>query len=201
MIRSGLVMMPLLALAALGTPAAAQESAGEKVVQQFVYGEDECEASDNPEEIVVCVRMDESERFRIPENLRANPNSIANTAWTERVRSLERVGATGINSCSPSGVGGFTGCTTQLIEDAYAERANNGDVQAGRLIAEKRQERLSRIDEDAAAVEAREREVEAELESRKAEREAALAKMRAQAEGRDLPEEPAPETDTSAPES
>jgi len=32
------------------------------------------------------------------------------------------VGRTGINSCSPVGPGGFTGCTEQLIKQAFTER-------------------------------------------------------------------------------
>lgn len=158
------------------TPALmAQENAGDKVIQRYVYGSDDCEASTDPNEIVVCVRLEEGERYRIPENLRQDPNAINNQAWTERVRSLEIVGNSGTDSCSPAGPGGFTGCTQQLINRAYAERASNQDVQAGRLIQEAREERLARINEEAAAVEARELEIEAQLDARRAEREAAAA--------------------------
>ena len=54
-------------------------------------------------EIVVCARKDESERYRIPETLRDNPNAAQNQAWSERVRAYEYVGSkTGTQSCSPS---------------------------------------------------------------------------------------------------
>ena len=34
---------------------------------------------------------------------------------------LETVGATGTNTCSPVGPGGFTGCLTQVIQQARRE--------------------------------------------------------------------------------
>ncbi|MEZ5707928.1 MAG: hypothetical protein R3E02_00910 [Blastomonas sp.] len=153
-------------------PAAAQENSGDKVTQKIVYGDDPCEPSVDPSEIVVCMRMDEDERYRIPESLRSDPNSVKNEAWTERVRAIERVGASGIDSCSPSGAGGFTGCTQEMIRSAYAEKATGPAAQAGKLIQEAREERLANIDADAEAVEAREREIEAELEASRAKREA-----------------------------
>ena len=35
---------------------------------------------------------------------------------------MEYVGAAGINSCSPVGTGGWTGCTQQLLRQAREER-------------------------------------------------------------------------------
>ncbi|MGQ4828181.1 hypothetical protein, partial [Enterococcus faecalis] len=84
--------------------------------------------------ITVCARKDEGERFRIPAPLRDNPNTVANQAWTEKVKAYETVGASGINSCSPVGSGGATGCLTRLIDNAYAERKQSSDVQFGKLI-------------------------------------------------------------------
>lgn len=161
------------------------EEALERVVQKPVYGDDECEASANEAEIVVCVRFDESERYRIPPNLRYDPNNPKNQAWALRVRSLETVGAQGIGSCSPVGGGGVAGCTQQLINNAYAEKESNADAQAGRLIEQARQDRLSRIDEEAAIVEAAELERQSELEAYRKQQAAEDAAAAAQ-EGPDL---------------
>lgn len=188
----------LLVGTAVAAPASAQDEAGDKIVQRFVYGDDVCKPAEGSDEIVVCIRLDESERFRIPENLRTDPNSIANTAWTERVRSLETVGNFGTDSCSPVGVGGFTGCTQELVRNARAEKKTGEKALAGRLIEEERQRRLANIDADAAAVEARDQEIAAELDSRKAERAAAAAAMRAQADG--LEPEPRPQPQSASPE-
>lgn len=192
--RTGILATALLIGTAFAAPVSAQDAAGDKVVQKIVYGNDTCEPSTDPNEIVVCMRMDEQERYRIPEKLRSDPNTIANTSWTERVRSMERVGNFGTDSCSPVGAGGFTGCTQSLVQNAYAEKKNNEEAVAGRLIEEERQKRLANIDQDAAAVEARESEIAAELDSRKAERAAAAAAMRAQADGLEPAATPQPQT-------
>lgn len=191
--KTGSLAALLLIGTAFAAPASAQESAGDKVVQKIVYGDDACEPSTDPNEIVVCMRMDEQERYRIPENLRSDPNALANTAWTERVRSMETVGNFGTDSCSPVGAGGFTGCTQSLVQNARLEKKTGEEAVAGRLIEEERQRRLSNIDRDAAAVEERQLEVEAQLDSRKAEREAAAAAMRAQADGVEPARKPEPE--------
>ena len=87
-----------LALLASAAPALAQAD-GEKVNQLIVYGDDPCpQSSEN--EITVCARKGESERYRIPEVLRGDPLSPKNEAWTDRVQAYETVGAQGIASCS-----------------------------------------------------------------------------------------------------
>jgi hypothetical protein len=146
------------ALAFATSPAAAQDEAGDRVNTVFVYGEDECEAS-NPEDVTICVRFDESERYRIPEALRQSSDPD-NEPWASRVRAYEAVGKSGPLSCSPVGAGGELGCTMKMIEAAYQERATGSDVRAGELIAAAREERLETIDAEAAATQARVEELE-----------------------------------------
>ncbi|TFI59172.1 hypothetical protein E2493_06515 [Sphingomonas parva] len=143
------------ALAAFTAPAAAQPAApgGERINQLIVYGDDPCPPSTD-QEITVCARKSEGERFRIPEALRGNPNDPANDAWAVRASELQYVGRSGIGSCSTSGPGGMIGCFNDLVRQARAERATRDSVNWNRLIEEARQERLGRIDADAAAVEA-----------------------------------------------
>ena len=158
-------MKPLIAAAALAcglafaapAPAFAQGAAAgpasqERVNQLIVYGEDPCPQSSD-EEIIVCARKPESERYRIPEALRGNPNDPANQAWTTRATELQYVGRQGIGSCSPTGPGGMIGCYQDLVRAARTERAGADSVNWEALIDEARQERLSRIDAEAAAVE------------------------------------------------
>lgn len=165
----------------LASPASAQDMAGDRVNQLVVYGDDPCPQSGEGE-IVVCARKAESERYRIPETLRGgDPSDAKNQAWSERVRSYEYVGKNGTQSCSPVGAGGFTGCTQKLLTQAYAESGQDETVNWGRLIEEERQKRLSRIDEEAEAVEERLREIEAQREAR----EAGAAEARARLEARD----------------
>lgn len=165
---------PLIALglaASLSAPAAAQDDTSDNVNFVIVYGQDECSVSTDASVINVCVRMEEDERFRIPPNLRES-DSPANEAWANRVRSFETVGNFGIMSCSPSGYGGWAGCTQALIDAAYEEKRTGSDVRAAQLIEEERAKRLQAIDADAAAeqerVEALERAYEAKLEAERA---------------------------------
>ncbi|NRD89370.1 hypothetical protein C8024_07800 [Sphingopyxis sp. BSNA05] len=167
----------LTATGLLAFPAQAQDQAGDRVNQLVIYGDDPCPQS-SEEEIVVCARKDEGERYRIPETLRGGGLGDAkNQAWSERVRSYEYVGASGTSSCSPTGAGGFTGCTQELLRQAYAEKGIDDTVNWGQLIEEERQKRLSRIDSEADAVEERLLEIEAQREAREAAAEAARERL------------------------
>ena len=164
----------------LAFPAQAQDQPGDRVNQLVIYGDDPCPQSSD-EEIVVCARKDEGERYRIPETLRGGSLGDAkNQAWSERVRSYEYVGKSGTSSCSPTGAGGFTGCTQALLSQAYAEKGIDDTVNWGQLIEEERQNRLSRIDAESDAVEERLLEIEAQREAREAAAEAARDRLDAQ---------------------
>lgn len=189
------IFFPAAALA-LSVPAFAQDVPAsqvgdEKINQLIIYGDDECPQSQG-EEIVVCARMDEAARYRIPSSLRDDPNDPRNQATSERIKAYEYVGASGTMSCSPSGAGGFTGCGLKEIDKAYAEKAQDPGITFGRLIAAERAKRMAGIDAEAAEVETR----IAEFEKGRAEREAKLqaeldAKEAAASSGPDA--EPLPE--------
>ena len=106
-------------LAAMPQPSFAQ--AGSRVSEIIVYGNDPCPRSTD-DEVVVCARKPETERYRIPERLRSSGPRQTREAWANKARQFETVGATGINSCSPVGPSGFTGCLKQVIDQANAER-------------------------------------------------------------------------------
>lgn len=140
------LMLGLSALAPL--PASAQGS-GETINALIVYGEDPCPVSTG-DQITVCARKDEAERYRIPEILR-DTASPQNEAWNNKVLAYETVFATGTLSCSPTGPGGFTGCTQNMIDQAYAEKRTDASVKFAQLIEEERARRLATIDADAQA--------------------------------------------------
>ena len=112
----------LLASIGLASAPAAAQDAGDSIAEIIVYGNDPCPRSTD-DEVVVCARRPEAERYRIPERLRQGGSLQSRTAWASRARSLEYVGRSGPQSCSPVGPGGHTGCLEQLIEAARAERA------------------------------------------------------------------------------
>jgi hypothetical protein len=145
----------LLPLAlALPAAASAQETSADdvRVNQLVVYGTDPCPPSTD-EEITVCARLPEDERFRIPPALRDDPNDVRNESWVTKAQALEMVGRSGIGSCTPVGPGGATGCFNQLVQQAQAERANSDEVNWTVLVEEARRERLQRIDAQSEAVE------------------------------------------------
>ncbi|WP_288483654.1 hypothetical protein [uncultured Novosphingobium sp.] len=167
MLRTWTAIASTAAALAFAAPALAQDGAetsgSDKVNQVIVYGDDPCPASTG-DEITVCARKPEGERYRIPAPLRGVDRPTSE-AWSNKVLAYETVGRFGTNSCSPVGAGGFTGCTQQMINKARAERENGTDVRFGDLIQKEREKRLSTIDATAAdeqvSVEAEERAYEA----------------------------------------
>jgi hypothetical protein len=104
---------------AAGVAAPAHAQGGtyrERVVT--VYGSDACPKATNPDEIVVCSRRPEEERYRIPRTLRdeerAQISRRDNVAVQRDALASGRPAATGIGSCSAVGPGGFIGCTPGL---------------------------------------------------------------------------------------
>ncbi len=124
--------LPLIAAAgALAAGLAAPASGQQKVRQLVVYGRDACPRGASGDEIVICARKPETERYRIPQALRNTPSTAPSDAsWTDRAENLEYVGRTGIGSCSASGPGGWTGCLNQLIQSARAERRQDAAAAA-----------------------------------------------------------------------
>jgi len=110
-----------LGLAALASAPAFSQAQNTRVNEIIVYGTDPCPRSTD-DEIVVCARKPEAERYRIPERLRQGGSLQSRQAWAARAKQFETVGRTGINSCSPVGPGGWTGCTEQLIKQAFTDR-------------------------------------------------------------------------------
>lgn len=170
MSRSPIAILYLVPALLLGTPAMAQEptvgdAGGERVNQLIVYGDDPCPVPSSPDEITVCARKDEDERFRIPEALRGI-DSPAARAWTDRVLAYETITRKGTLSCSPVGAGGSLGCTQKLIDAAYAEKRGDSTVKFGELIAAERERRLQTIDADAAETQKRVEEIERQYDER-----------------------------------
>jgi hypothetical protein len=118
-----------------------------KINQLIVYGDDPCPPS-TEDTITVCARRDEDDRYRVPENLR-NSDDPESNSWANKAIELSYVGRTGIQSCTPVGPGGVSGCFQQFANQYRAERGGGDIVNWNRLIEAARQERLGRIDEQA----------------------------------------------------
>ena len=99
-------------------PALAQD----RIREIEVFGTDPCPRSTD-DEVVVCARKPEAERYRIPERLRESGPRQTRESWANKAIAFETQLGNGLNSCSPIGPAGFTGCTQQLINQAFRERA------------------------------------------------------------------------------
>jgi hypothetical protein len=148
-------------LVANAAPAAAQQAQANapvavaqeqelKVNQLIVYGNDPCPRS--ADEITVCARRPEQDRYRIPGPLRTTEGP-ASESWTNRALELQYVGRGGVQSCSPVGPGGASGCLTQLINQARAERRGADELDWNAAIEEARQERMGRVDAESEEIE------------------------------------------------
>jgi hypothetical protein len=124
--RAALVPLLMLSCGASAQPVGAvKDQPPEKMTTLVVYGNDPCPRSSD-EEIVVCARQPESDRYRVPKRFRGKapgPESVTGS-WANTVRDLEYVGRQGTpNSCSVIGSGGQTGCFARFLAQARAERA------------------------------------------------------------------------------
>ncbi|HEY6916801.1 MAG TPA: hypothetical protein VI381_04100 [Allosphingosinicella sp.] len=103
--------------------AAGQTQASTRTINIIVYGDDACPEPDNSDEIVVCGRRPESDRYRIPKALRGKKEESGAMAWTTQMEMLDQdMRYTRPNSCSAVGSGGMTGCVQQSIDQWRAER-------------------------------------------------------------------------------
>ena len=98
-------------------PAVAQRAQPGQII---VYGTDPCPRSTD-DDVVVCYRRPESERFRIPEVLRQSGSPQERQSWARQAENLSTVGSTGLNPCSPVGPMGVAGCAQQEISRAFRE--------------------------------------------------------------------------------
>jgi len=133
-----------LAFAALAVPRAAHAKPptaqpitgipdGSKTISIIVYGSDPCPPGKG-DEIVVCARQPESERYRIPRRFREKKQDTApNNSWANKVRSTEDASRTaaGIpDTCSSVGTGGQSGCYSHFVTQMNQERLQQAQEKA-----------------------------------------------------------------------
>ena len=112
------------AAAAFTVPAAGQTSGENRITRMIVYGNDRCPQGNG--DIVICARRPERDRYRIPQELRDAPvdeSDAESMSWAARAETMEYVGRSGIQSCSPEGPGGASGCWEQMMRAARGDRA------------------------------------------------------------------------------
>lgn len=109
---------PAFAAGARNTPPPRTE------IHLAVYGNDPCPKGVG-DEIVVCARLPEAERYRIPKRLRDEKKfARPDQSWVARVRDIDTAGADlRPTSCSAIGSGGSSGCFQKFMRDARAQKS------------------------------------------------------------------------------
>src|SRR3546814_5832173 len=79
-----------VALALLTFAGAAHAQPPQKIFNLIVYGDDPCPKGQG-DEIIVCARKPESERYRIPRKLREKPEPAGSPGWGSQVATMEQV--------------------------------------------------------------------------------------------------------------
>ncbi len=109
---------PARAAGARNTPPARTE------IHLAVFGNDPCPTGVG-DEIVVCARLPEAERYRIPKRLRDEKKlARPDQSWVARARDIDTAGAElRPTACSAIGSGGTSGCFQKFMRDARAQKA------------------------------------------------------------------------------
>ncbi|MEA3002757.1 MAG: hypothetical protein QOH81_1545 [Sphingomonadales bacterium] len=131
------VLLSLLLAGAAG-PAGAQGARtvagaqGARTVNVTVYGSDPCPRGSD-DEVVVCGHRPETERYRIPKELRRKAEDRpSEVSWASRVAGLEDAARPSRpDSCSPVGSYGQSGCWAKMIRDWSAARRQAQSDAAG----------------------------------------------------------------------
>jgi hypothetical protein len=108
-------------------PASAQQQ--QRTREIIVFGTDPCPRSTD-DEVVVCARRPEKERYRLPEALRPTGPPQLSQSWSVRSKALATVGQTGPGTCSGVGPGGDFGCAIRDIQKGVDERGEQDSQDA-----------------------------------------------------------------------
>ncbi|MBJ7501284.1 MAG: hypothetical protein JHC57_16125 [Sphingopyxis sp.] len=133
MTKTAALLLPLLAPLAFAAPALAQDDGSlaqsgqppQRTSVLYTYGDEPCPEPQG-DEIVVCAQQPESERYRVPKELREELKEdevVGGGSWASAVEGYDNVArATRPNSCSPVGSYGFTGCAAAAMRQWFEAR-------------------------------------------------------------------------------
>lgn len=129
--KAGL-LLPLFAALVFAAPATAQDESlaqsaepPQKTSVLYTFGDDPCPEPVG-DEIIVCAQQPESERYRVPKELREELKedvAVGGGSWASQVEGYDNIArATRPNSCSPVGSYGFTGCASAALRQWFEAR-------------------------------------------------------------------------------
>ncbi len=118
-----LFVSPTIAKAVDSDEAVERDGAPQRFSVLLTFGDEKCPEAQG-DEIVVCATAPESDRYRIPKELREKPEEdMAGGSWANAVESMDEYArASRPDGCSVVGSNGFTGCTQAALRQWFAER-------------------------------------------------------------------------------
>jgi hypothetical protein len=127
-----LALSLLLAAGLVATPALAQDDSlaqsaepPQRTSVLYTYGDEPCPEPEG-NEIVVCAQQPESERYRVPKELREELKDdapVGGGSWASRVEAYDDIARqTRPDSCSPVGSYGYTGCAALALRQWFEAR-------------------------------------------------------------------------------
>lgn len=123
-VRQLVFLVSAFAFATAAPAGAEDEGKAENYRTTTVFGDDPC-PQPSAGEIIVCGRLPESERYRIPKSLRTKPRTESgpSASWGSKVETLEAAQRfTMPGSCTAVGSFGQSGCTQAMIRRWFQER-------------------------------------------------------------------------------
>lgn len=127
------LLLPLFAALAFAAPALAQNDSSlaqsseppQRTSVLYTYGDEPC-PEPKGDEIVVCAQQPETDRYRVPKELREelkDDTPVGGGSWASAVEGYDNVARmTRPNSCSPVGSYGFTGCASAALRQWFEAR-------------------------------------------------------------------------------
>ncbi|KGB51738.1 hypothetical protein FG91_04102 [Sphingopyxis sp. LC81] len=128
------LLLPLFAALAFAAPALAQNDSSlaqsgeppQRTSVLYTYGDEPC-PEPKGDEIVVCAQQPETERYRVPKELREELKEdvpAGGGSWASAVDGYNNgaAAASRPNSCSPVGSYGFTGCAAAAMREWFEAR-------------------------------------------------------------------------------
>jgi len=127
------LLLPLFAALAFAAPALAQNDSSlaqsgeppQRTSVLYTYGDEPCPEAQS-DEIVVCAQQPETERYRVPKDLREEIKEdvpAGGGSWASAVEGYDNVArASRPGSCSPVGSYGFTGCAAAAMRQWFEAR-------------------------------------------------------------------------------
>ncbi len=113
----------IVVAAVLASPFAASRAfAQERVLT--IFGDDKCPSN------TICVTAPESERYRIPSDLRPRSSNPENTSWAVRSRATVQTGSSAPSACNTASNQGWSGCFAQDMARAREERSARGSSES-----------------------------------------------------------------------